>query len=96
MLFVGPGTDVYEGMVVGASAKESMTVNPIKGKHLTNMRSSSSDIAISLTPHVDMTLERALEYIEEDEFVEVTPKSVRIRKRWLTEVERKRHGTKKA
>ena len=95
-LFVGPSTDVYEGMVVGASAKESMVVNPIKGKHLTNMRSSGSDFAINLTPHVDMTLERALEYIEEDEFVEVTPKSVRIRKRYLTEVDRKRHGVKKA
>ncbi len=94
-LFVGPSTDVYEGMVVGASAKESMVVNPIKGKHLTNMRSSGSDDALNLTPHLDMTLERALEYIEEDEFVEVTPKSVRIRKRYLTEVERKRHGTKK-
>ncbi len=94
-LFVGAGIDVYEGMVIGTSSKESMTVNPTKGKHLTNMRSSGADDAINLTPPIDMNLERALEYIESDEYVEVTPVNIRIRKRWLTEAERKRNGTKK-
>ena len=94
-LFVGAGVEVYEGMVIGSSAKETMTVNPIKGKQLSNMRSSGADEAINLTPHIDMTLERALEYIEDDEFVEATPKSVRIRKRWLTETDRKRNGVSK-
>ncbi|MFH1767305.1 MAG: translational GTPase TypA [Patescibacteria group bacterium] len=90
-LFIGPGEEVYEGMVIGASAKDSMVVNPIKGKHLTNMRSSGADEAINLTPPLDMTLERALEYIESDEYVEVTPKTIRIRKKYLTEIDRKRH-----
>ncbi len=90
-LFIGPGEEVYEGMVIGASAKDSMVVNPIKGKHLTNMRSSGADEAISLTPPIDMILERALEYIEDDEYVEVTPKNIRIRKKYLTEVDRRRH-----
>jgi GTP-binding protein len=94
-LFVGPAEEVYEGQVIGISNKDTMTVNPIKGKHLTNMRSSGADDAVNLVPPLDMNLERALEYIEEDEYVEVTPKSIRIRKRWLTEVDRKRHGVKK-
>ncbi|HJN84812.1 MAG TPA: translational GTPase TypA [Patescibacteria group bacterium] len=94
-LFLGAGVEVYEGMVIGASAKETMTVNPIKGKQLSNMRSSGADEAINLTPPIDMTLERALEYIEDDEFVEATPQSVRIRKKWLTETDRKRNGVKK-
>ncbi len=90
-LFVGPGVEVYEGMVIGASAKDNMVVNPIKEKQLTNMRSSGADEAINLTPPLDMTLERALEYIESDEYVEVTPESTRIRKKFLTENERKRN-----
>ncbi len=94
-LFVGAGVDVYEGMVIGASSKETMTVNPIKGKQLSNMRSSGADDAITLTPPIDMILERALEYVEDDEFVEATPQSVRIRKRYLTETDRKRAGTSK-
>lgn len=94
-LFIGPQTEVYEGMVIGASAKETMTVNPTKGKHLTNTRSSGADDALNLTPPVDMTLERALEYIDEDEFVEATPLNIRIRKKYLTETERKRNGVKK-
>ena len=94
-LFVGPGVEVYEGMVIGQSAKDTMTVNPTKGKQLTNMRSSGADDALNLTPPMDMNLERALEYIVDDEYVEVTPESVRIRKKYLTEVERKRHGSKK-
>ncbi|MFH1631746.1 MAG: translational GTPase TypA [bacterium] len=94
-LFIGPGAEVYEGMVIGTSAKESMVVNPIKGKHLTNMRSSGADDAINLTPPLDMNLERALEYIDADEYVEVTPKNIRIRKRYLNEAERKRNTPKK-
>ena len=89
-LFVGPGEEVYEGMVIGTSAKDSMVVNPTKGKQLTNMRSSGADDAISLTPPVDMNLERALEYIDDDEYVEVTPKTIRVRKKHLQEHARKR------
>ena len=89
---MGPGTDVYEGMVIGMSMKENMTVNPIKEKKLTNMRASGSDAAIKLTPPLEMDLERALEYIAEDELVEATPKSIRIRKKYLKEFERKRAG----
>jgi GTP-binding protein len=77
-------------MVIGMTPKEEMTVNPVKGKKLTNMRASGSDDTILLAPPLDMNLERALEYIEEDEYVEVTPKSIRIRKKYLTENERKR------
>ena len=70
--------------------KETMDVNPIKGKKLTNMRSSGADMAIKLTPPLDMTLEKALEYIGHDELVEITPESVRIRKKKLKAFERKR------
>ncbi len=91
VLFVGPTVEVYEGMVIGASAKESMTVNPIKEKNLTNMRSAGADMAVKLTPPMDMTLERALEYIDDDEYVEVTPATIRIRKKFLKEFERKRN-----
>lgn len=94
-LFIGPATEVYEGMVIGASAKDSMTVNPNKEKKQTNMRSSGADMAIKLTPPIEMTLERALEYIEDDEYVEVTPVTVRIRKKWLNENDRKRNTPKK-
>ncbi|MDO8463422.1 MAG: translational GTPase TypA [bacterium] len=93
-LFIGPGEDVYEGQVIGMSMKETMTVNPIKDKNLTNMRASGTDDAILLTPPMDMNLERALEYIDDDEYVEVTPKSVRIRKQHLTENARKRNTPK--
>lgn len=90
-LFIPANTEVYEGMVIGTSAKDTMTVNPTKGKQLTNMRSSGADEAINLTPPLEMTLERALEYIDDDEYVEVTPESIRIRKKHLTENERKRN-----
>ena len=90
-LFIGATVDVYEGMVIGSSMKETMTVNPIKGKKLTNMRASGTDEAITLTPPLEMTLERALEYIEDDEYVEVTPKNIRIRKKFLNENDRKRN-----
>ncbi len=89
-LFVGAPVEVYEGMVIGTSMKGNLTVNPTKEKHLTNMRSSGADDALSLTPPLDMGLERALEFIDSDEYVEVTPKTIRIRKKFLKEFERKR------
>lgn len=93
-LFIGAGVEVYEGMVIGTSSKGSLVVNPNKGKHLTNMRSSGADAAINLTPPLEMTLERAIEYIEGDEYAEVTPENIRIRKKFLTESERKRNTPK--
>ena len=90
-LFIGPGVNVYEGMIVGeASRPETMTVNPTKGKQLTNIRTHSTDDAIKLKPPRDVSLEIAMEWIAEDELVEVTPESVRVRKRLLTESDRKR------
>lgn len=90
-LYIGPGEDCYEGMIVGASAKEGdMVVNVAKTKNLGNQRSSGADKAIQLTPPVTFTLEEALEYIEDDELVEITPKNIRLRKRLLSAVERKK------
>jgi GTP-binding protein len=90
-LFVAPGDEVYEGMIVGENSRENdLVVNPIREKKLTNMRASGSDENIILRPPRDMTLEIALEYIEWDEYVEVTPDAIRLRKVWLTENERKR------
>ena len=90
-LFVGPGAMCYEGMIVGEHAKDSdLVVNVAKAKQLTNMRASGSDKGIQLAPPITFTLEEALEYIEDDELVEVTPKSVRLRKRILDENERKK------
>jgi GTP-binding protein len=90
-LFIGPGEDSYEGMIVGENAKEGdMVVNVAKAKHLTNMRSSTADKGIQLTPPQTFTLEEALEYIEDDELVEVTPKSIRLRKRILNANDRKK------
>ncbi|MCR4311818.1 MAG: translational GTPase TypA [Candidatus Uhrbacteria bacterium] len=91
-LFIAPGIEVYEGMVIGASMKETMTVNPVREKKLTNMRASSADHIVVITPPIDMNLERSLEYIDTDELCEVTPLNVRIRKQYLTEHERRRHG----
>ena len=92
-LFVDPGVEVYEGMVIGLNARgDDMAVNPTKGKQLTNIRAAGSDENIVLTPPIKFTLERALEFIEDDELVEVTPQSIRIRKKYLTENERKRMG----
>ncbi len=89
LLYVTPGTEVYEGMVIGNTSKgEEMPVNPTKGKNLTNVRSSSSDEAITLVPAWDLTIERGLEIMGEDEYLEITPKSVRLRKQFLTESER--------
>ncbi|MFO1091855.1 MAG: translational GTPase TypA [Planctomycetaceae bacterium] len=91
--FVGPGTEVYEGMVVGENARDNdLVVNPVREKKLTNMRASGSDENIILAPPRDMSLEMALEYIEWDEYVEVTPDAIRLRKIWLTENERKRNA----
>ena len=90
-LFIGPQTPIYEGMIIGESAKDQdLVVNVTKGKKLSNMRASGSDEAITLTPVKPMTLEQALEYIGDDELVEVTPKSIRLRKKLLSEHERKR------
>ncbi len=95
-LFINPNEEVYEGMVIGNVSKgNDMNVNPIKGKHLTNMRSAGADEAIQLTPAIPLTLERGLEIMAEDEYLEVTPKSVRLRKQFLTELERIRIERKK-
>ena len=90
--FVNPGDEVYEGMVVGENSREDdITINVTKGKKLTNMRASGSDDKVKLAPPIIFTLEEALEYIQEDEYVEVTPKNIRIRKILLKEVDRKRN-----
>ncbi|HLC75633.1 MAG TPA: translational GTPase TypA [Candidatus Peribacterales bacterium] len=90
-LFIKPQTQVYEGMIIGESSKsEDIAVNPIKEKKLSNMRSSGADEAINLTPVQEMTLEQALEYVADDELVEITPTTIRLRKKLLTENERKR------
>ena len=90
-LFVSPGIEVYEGMIIGLHSRDNdLVVNPTKAKQLTNVRASGTDEAIVLTPPVRHTLEQALEFIEEDELVEVTPVSIRLRKKLLTENERKR------
>ncbi len=90
-LFVSPGIEVYEGMIIGLHSRDNdLVVNPTKAKQLTNVRASGTDEAIVLTPPVRHTLEQALEFIEDDELVEVTPTSIRLRKKLLTENERKR------
>ncbi len=92
-MFIGHGVEVYEGMVIGIHSRDNdLVVNPLKGKQLTNMRASGTDENIQLTPPIIMTLEQALEFINDDELVELTPKSIRIRKRFLLEHERKRAG----
>ncbi len=95
-LYIGPNVEVYEGMVIGNTAKGmDMTVNPIKGKQLTNMRSSGADAALNLTPPIPVTLERGLELMMADEYLEVTPENVRLRKQHLKETDRIREGRKK-
>ena len=90
-LYIGPGTEVYEGMVIGNTAKgEEMAVNPTKGKNQSNVRSTSADEAIDLVPPLELSIERGLEIITEDEYLEVTPKSTRLRKQQLTDIERVR------
>ncbi len=94
-LFVGPGDECYEGMIVGESAKEGdMVVNVEKSKNLGNQRSSGADKAIQLTPPITFTLEEALEYIQDDELVEITPESIRLRKRLLSATDRKKASKK--
>jgi GTP-binding protein len=90
-LFITTGAKVYEGMIIGQNAKDNdLDVNPTKAKQLTNIRTTSKDEAVRLTPIVPMTLEQAMAYIEDDELVEVTPKSIRLRKRELLPHLRKR------
>jgi GTP-binding protein len=92
-MFVEPGTRVYQGMIIGAHTRgNDLDVNPIKGKQLTNIRTTAKDEAVRLTPPLQMSLEQAIAYIADDELVEVTPKSIRLRKRLLDPNERRRAG----
>jgi len=92
-MLIGPQTDVYEGMIVGIHSRDNdLVVNVCKAKQLTNIRAAGSDENIILTPHIQLSLEQALEFIEDDELVEVTPQSIRVRKKFLKEHERKRSG----
>ncbi|MEO9656140.1 MAG: translational GTPase TypA [Marinomonas sp.] len=94
-MFLGHGAEVYEGQIIGIHSRDNdLAINPVKGKQLTNVRASGTDEALTLTPPIKQTLEQALEFIEDDELVEVTPESIRIRKKFLTENERKRNGRK--
>jgi GTP-binding protein len=90
-MFVSPGERLYEGMVIGVNSRDNdLVVNPIKGKQLTNVRSSGTDEAVALVPPIQISLESAIEFIDDDELVEITPKNIRIRKRFLIEHERKK------
>jgi GTP-binding protein len=90
-MFIGPQEQVYTGMIIGEHSRDNdLEVNPLKGKKLTNVRASGSDEAVRLTPHIRFSLEEAIAYIQDDELVEVTPKIIRLRKRWLDPHERKR------
>ncbi|MBA4143044.1 MAG: translational GTPase TypA [Nitrosospira sp.] len=90
-MFVNPGESLYQGMVIGIHSRDNdLVVNPIKGKQLTNVRASGTDEAVTLTPPIQLTLESAIEFIADDELVEITPKTIRIRKRFLQEHERKK------
>ena len=90
-MFIGHGDEVYEGMIIGIHSRDNdLVVNPLKGKQLTNMRASGSDEAVTLVPPIRMSLEQALEFIGDDELLEVTPKSLRLRKKLLLEHERKK------
>lgn len=92
-MFVSPGDPLYEGMIIGIHSRDNdLVVNPIRTKQLTNIRASGKDEAILLTPPIQLTLESAVEFIADDELVEITPKSIRLRKRYLKENERRRQG----
>jgi len=92
-MFIGPNVKLYEGMIIGIHARDNdLVVNASKGKNLTNVRASGKDDAIDLVPPLQLTLERAIEFIDDDELVEITPKSIRLRKRHLSEIDRKRAG----
>jgi GTP-binding protein len=89
VMYIGPGTEVYEGQVIGNTSKgEDLYVNPTKGKQLTNMRASGSDDSIFLVPAWTLSIERAMEIMNEDEYIEITPTSTRLRKQYLTQQER--------
>ena len=95
-MFVGPGEEVYEGMIVGENARaEDMDVNPTKEKKLTNMRQSTAEELVRLIPKTQLSLEQALEFLREDECVEVTPSSVRLRKVILSAQERQKAGRRR-
>jgi GTP-binding protein len=95
VLYIGPNVEVYEGMVIGNTSKgDEMAVNPCKGKQLTNMRASGTDDMITLIPPLTVTIERGLELIQGDEYLEITPKSTRIRKQHLTESDRAKNKRK--
>ena len=95
-LFIGPGVEVYEGMIVGVSPKsDDITVNVCKKKQMTNTRASGSDDALKLTPHSNLSLEQCLEFIKDDELVEVTPENIRMRKRILSKELRMKKSSKK-
>lgn len=92
-MFVKPGDKLYEGMIIGIHSRDNdIVVNPIRGKQLTNIRASGTDEAIRLVPPVQLTLESAVEFINDDELVEITPHTIRLRKRYLTEIDRRRHA----
>ena len=92
-LFVGPGEEVYEGMIVGENARaDDLDVNAVREKHLTNIRSSTSEVLVRLVPHRQLSLDQALEFLREDECVEVTPERVRLRKVILERTERVKAG----
>ena len=94
-LFIGPGVEVYEGMIVGENSRSGdLDVNPTKEKKLTNMRTHAHDEALRLTPPREMTLESAIEFIAADELVEITPSSIRLRKRLLSQHDRRRAAGK--
>ncbi len=96
-MFVTPGEMLYEGMVIGIHSRDNdLVVNPIKGKQLTNVRASGTDEAVRLVPSIELTLEKAVEFIADDELVEITPKSIRLRKRYLKEHERRKADRKAA
>jgi len=96
-LMVSPGERVYEGMVVGIHSRDNdLVVNPIREKHLTNIRAAGKDEAIQLTPPIRLSLELAVEFVEDDELIEITPRSIRVRKRYLTDVDRRRASRQSA
>ena len=94
-MFVSPNDKIYEGMIIGIHSRDNdLVVNPLKGKKLTNIRASGTDEAVRLTTPIKLTLEGAVEFIDDDEIVEITPQSIRLRKRYLSELERRRHFKK--
>jgi len=96
-MFIEAGVPVYGGMIIGENARgNDLDVNPLKSKQLTNVRASGTDEAVRLVPPIQLTLESAVEFIADDELVEITPKSIRLRKRFLTALERRRAGREEA